>query len=302
MKYIDIHGHINFPEYDADREEVIRRAQDAGVGIVLVGTDLESSEKCVELAEKYDDMWAVVGMHPTHVTTVRGDQGHGHAGTFDKAAFQKLAANPKVIAIGECGLDYFHTHSPAGVLSSAEMEDQEKVFIEHIEVANTVGKPLMLHVRNGNRNNRPNPINAESSGRPVLSQSNMDVDNNIVNAYQQSIEILKEHAKVSANFHFFAGTMDDMNSALAIGCNISFTGVITFARNYDELIKSVPLDRVMSETDCPYVSPIPYRGKRNEPVYVIEVVKQIAKIRGESEESVRAMVLNNAEKFFGLHI
>lgn len=280
MKYIDIHGHINFPEYDADREEVIRRAQDAGVGIVLVGTDLESSEKCVELAEKYDDMWAVVGMHPTHVTTVRGDQGHGHAGTFDKAAFQKLAANPKVIAIGECGLDYFHTHSPAGVLSSAEMEDQEKVFIEHIEIANNVGKPLMLHVRNGKDVSRPYQVNA----------------------YRRSIEILKEHAKVAANFHFFAGTMDDMNSALAIGCNISFTGVITFARNYDELIKSVPLDRVMSETDCPYVSPIPYRGKRNEPVYVIEVVKQIAKIRGESEESVRAMVLNNAEKFFGLHI
>ena len=275
MHYIDIHGHINFPEFDEDREEVIKRAQKAAVGIITVGTDLESSKMCVELVEKHDEMWAIIGMHPTEASGSRGNE------AFDMVAFQELAKHPKVVAIGECGLDYFHSCLPSGTAKPENIAHQKEVFLKHIELANEVRKPLMLHVRN------------RSISHPLGGVEG-------VNAYQEVIQILKAHAKVPANFHFFAGTMGDMKAALAIGCSISFTGVITFARSYDELIKAVPLERVMTETDCPYVTPIPHRGKRNEPSYVIEVVKQIAKIRGESEEKVAEQVLLNARNFFGI--
>ena len=235
MKYIDIHGHINFPEYDADREEVIKRAHEAGVGIIVVGTDLESSKKCVELAEKHEEMWAIVGMHPTEATPIvevhsskRVDlrKSMSERVTFDVEAFQTLAMNPKVVAIGECGLDFFHS----------KLEDvayQKEVFIKHIEVANSVNKPLMLHVRNSHSS---------------------------TNAYQEALAILKDYAKVPANFHFFAGKMQDMKDVFDAWCSISFTGVVTFAHHYDELVRSAPLEKIMTETDCPFVAPLSHRG------------------------------------------
>ena len=274
MKYVDIHGHINFPEYDADREEVIKRAKDAGVGIIVVGTDLESSARCVELAEKHDEMWAIVGMHPTEA--MESDVGRS-SGTIDFNAteFQLLAKHPKVVAVGECGLDYFHS-------KLENIAHQREVFIQHVKLANAVKKPLMLHVRN-------------KAISPLQKDTSM-----VINAYQEAIQILKDYAKVPANFHFFAGTFADMNEAFSTGCTVSFTGVITFARSYDELIKSAPLQKIMTETDCPYVAPVPHRGKRNEPFYVIEVVKQIAKIRAEDEGKVAEQLLKNACKFFGI--
>jgi TatD DNase family protein len=140
-----------------------------------------------------------------------------------------------------------------------------------IDVANEVNKPLMLHLRNG-------------SGR---------------SAYLDAYEIIKNRAKVKGNLHFFAGSIAEAKPFLDLGYYFSFTGVITFARSYDEIIKYIPLDRIMSETDCPYVSPMPYRGKRNEPVNVIEVVKWIAKIKELDEEVVRKQIISNAEEFFG---
>ncbi len=274
MNYIDIHGHINFPEYDVDRDEVIKRAHDAGVGIVVVGTDIVSSNDCVKLAEGHDHMWAVVGLHPTETDGSRGDE------MFDIPAFTALAKHDEVVAIGECGLEY------SGATSPGEMAIQEKVFIQHIEVANSVGKPLMLHVRNIKRKIVANNPAAAIQDTP--------------NAYADAIQILKDHAKVPADFHFFSGSKEDMENVLAAGCSISFTGVITFTRDYDELIRSVPLEKILTETDCPFVSPIPYRGQRNEPVYVIEVVKQIAKIRGEDEAKVAKQLLQNAKQLFGI--
>ncbi|MEI8327589.1 MAG: TatD family hydrolase [Candidatus Taylorbacteria bacterium] len=299
MNYIDIHGHINFPEYDADREEVIKRAHDAGVGIITVGTDLVSSRACVALAEKHDDMWAIIGMHPTEAAGSRGDGPHIDS-SFDIAAFTELARHPKVVAIGECGLDYFHSEP-------GDMESQKNVFIQHIALANTVRKPLMLHVRNATANTRtrlggevpPDSLYGFEGGS-YSSQKGAPLTEAGGNAYQEAIQILRTYAKVPANFHFFAGTMEDMNEALSMGCSISFTGVVTFARNYDELIRSAPADKIMTETDCPFVAPIPYRGKRNEPSYVIEVVKKIAEIRGESADKVAERVLANARNFFGL--
>lgn len=257
MKYIDIHGHINFPDYDSDRGEVIERARQAGVGMIAVGTDIESSRRAIVLAQNHEDIWVTVGIHPNDTDSV-----DIHA---DMEILSKLANDKKVVTIGECGLDYFR--SPAEVIPY-----QKKLFMEQIILANKVGKPLMLHVRNGKK----------------------------VNAYQEAIEILKENAKVGFNFHFFAGTVEDLKMILDIGGYVSFTGVLTFTRDYDELVKYVPLDSIMSETDCPFVAPAPHRGQRNEPAYVVETVKAIAGIRGEEEAVVAEKLVGNAVKFFNL--
>lgn len=256
MNYIDIHGHINFPDYDADREAAIARAQEAGVGIVTVGTGIESSKKAIELAESHENMWAIVGIHPTDAKDITD---------AEFAELQELAKHAKVVAIGECGLDYFHS-------APEEMEKQRDIFIKHIELANSLNKPLMLHVRNGKT--------AEH------------------NAYQETIVILKEKSKVRANFHFFAGTVQDAHDIVALGNTVSFTGVLSFARTYDDVVRNIPLVSIMSETDCPFVAPIPHRGKRNEPVYVIETVKKIAEIRGEDVQVVSSVILKTAKEFF----
>jgi len=254
MNYIDIHGHVNFPEY-ANREGVIARAHAGGVGMVTVGTDLASSREAVTLAKTHENMWATIGLHPVDSPE-----------DFDIAAFAELAQHPKVVALGECGLDYFHATPEA-------IPRQRDVFMQHIDLANKVGKPLMLHVRNGTKGG---------------------------NAYQEAISILKEHARVRANFHFFAGTVEDATAIVEMGNTISFTGVLTFTTDYDAVVRSVPITHIMSETDCPFVTPAPYRGTQNEPLHVREVVKAIARIRGEDEEVVRSTLMSNARDFFGL--
>lgn len=255
MKYIDVHCHLQFPEYDADRKDVIKRAQDEEIGIINVGTDILMSEKAIELAHSYDNLWATAAIHPNHAKNV-----------FDFSIIEKLASDPKVVAIGECGLDYFRSNPE-------DMEKQRDLFIKHIHLANKVNKPLMLHIRNGNKD---------------------------FNAYQEALEILKKYSNVRSNFHFFAGNLEDMKGIMHLNCSISFTGVVTFARDYDAVLKSAPLDRIMSETDAPLVSPVPNRGKRNEPLFIKNISAKIASIRGEPEELVLPRLVDNARKMFGI--
>jgi TatD DNase family protein len=268
-KYIDIHAHTNFAAYDADRDLVIRRALDSGVAIVNVGTQKDTSRLAVELAQKYDGVFATVALHPVHTSKSFHDEKElGPGGktftsrgeVFDVAIYRYMASDPKVVAIGECGLDYYH-------MDDETKKVQQDVFRAHIELANELEKPLMLHIRN---------------------------------AYADAYQIFKAHAKVHGHLHFFAGTWQEAKLFLDLGCTFSFTGVITFARNYDEVVRGLPLDRIMAETDCPYVAPAPYRGRRNEPAYVVEVVKAIADIRGEDFEKVREAMVENALRVFGL--
>jgi len=270
FKYIDIHGHVNFPDFDADREVAIERAQKAGVAMITVGTDVATSTSALQLATSHEHMWAVVGIHPAE----EGNAENFKSGKLDAdfETLERLAQHPKVVAIGECGLDYFHC-------KAEEIPAQKEIFERHIQLAVRVGKPLMLHVRNGK-----------------LAGSTSTIGN----AYQDTLRMLKKFPEVRANFHFFAGSVGDLKDILAHGYSVSFTGVVTFTKDYDELLKVAPISQIMSETDCPFVPPVSYRGKRNEPVYVIETVKAIARIRGEDEVVVAEKLLENARKFFGL--
>jgi len=285
LKYIDIHSHVNFKAFDEDRDAVIKRALDSDTWVINVGTQIDTSKKAIELAHKYrEGVYAIVGLHPIHTDASFHDEEElGEEGAeftsrgeiFDKEIYTKLLKDNKVVAIGECGLDYFRTES-------GSIKKQKKTLIEQIEVANIVGKPLMLHVRN-----------LPASRQVIQNQP-------YPNAYQDTLEILKKYAKVKGNVHFFAGTIEDAKLFLEYGFTLSFTGVITFTNDYDEIIKNTPLDMIMSETDSPYVAPVPYRGKRNEPSYVKEVVKKIALIKNLPEEEVAKVIIANAKRVFGI--
>jgi len=267
FRYFDAHTHVNFVAYKDDREEVILRARDAGVGMNIVGTQKDTSADAVALAEKYEHVYATIGLHPIHTSKSYHDVKElGEGGkeftsrgeVFDAAAYEALARSPRVIAIGECGLDYYR-------VEESTKDVQIQAFVEHIELANKLGKPLMLHIRN---------------------------------AYEDALEVLKAHAKVKGDVHFFAGNWETAKKFLDFGFTLSFTGVLTFTHDYDEVVRNAPLDMLISETDAPYVTPVPHRGKRNEPSYVAEVVRAIARIRGEDEEKVRGQVIENVKRVF----
>jgi TatD DNase family protein len=257
--HIDVHSHLNFPEYDADRDVVLARMKEQGIATITVGTNLETSQSAVTLASQHENIYASIGIHPID----------DPAATFDEAAFAALVANPKVVAIGECGLDYFRLEGDEA--SQAPVKDRQKdIFKQQIEFALKHDKPLMLHCRA---------------------------------AYSDTLDILESYKqihgeKLRGNSHFFAGTLEEAQRFVKIGFSLSFTGVVTFARNYDEIIQNTPINMLLSETDAPYVAPVPYRGKRNEPTYVREVVAKLAEIKGENPEKMAQILVENAVKIF----
>lgn len=269
MRYFDAHTHVNFVAYKDDTDATIKRAEGAGVGMNIVGTQFNTSKAAVQLAREYENVWATVGLHPIHTTKSYHDEKElGEGGKeftsrgeiFDASAYLELGRSPRVIAIGECGLDYYRQ-------DEGTKKVQVDAFIEQIELANTLQKPLMLHIRN---------------------------------AYEDALEILKAHAKVRGDVHFFAGEWEIAKRFLDLGFTLSFTGVVTFTHDYDEVVKNTPLDMLLSETDAPYVTPAPHRGKRNEPAYVEYVVRRIAEIKGESLEKTASQLMENAKRVFGI--
>jgi len=261
MKYFDAHCHIQFPPYDEDREQVIAAMREQGIGGNVVGVDLASSRAAIALAERHDGLYASIGLHPNDAPEE----------PFDAAAFAELAAHPKVIAIGECGLDNFWPSDPEG-----EKARQRAVFEQHVELAIAAGKPLMIHAR--------------------PSKGTMD-------AYRDLIGILasykKEHGeKLWGDIHFFVGGVDEARELIELDFTLSYTAVLTFARDYDEVVRFAPRTHLISETDSPYVAPPPNRGKRNDPRAIPAVVEAIAGIRGEDPEVVRGDILRNVQRVF----
>ncbi len=276
-KLVDVHTHTQFAAYSSDKDAVIRRALDTETWLINIGTQKDTSRNAVDLAHKYDGVFAAVGLHPIHTEKsfhdaqelgasddARGFISRGEE--FDYDYYKKLAEEPKVVAIGECGLDYYR-------LTEDTKKKQEEVFIKQIELAHEVKKPLMIHCREA-FHDLIAILTAKRS--MVTAQSNPGV------------------------IHFFSGTLDDAAHLMDLGFSFSFGGVVTFARSYEKLVKGIPLERILLETDAPYVTPQSYRGQRNEPLYVEEVAKKISRILDVSFEDVAEQTTQNAIKIFGL--
>lgn len=279
MKYIDSHCHLNFATYQEDITEVVQRTEDASVAVVNIGTQQNTSVRAVELAEQYPHFWAIVGLHPIHTVKSFHDEdeigGEGsfnsRAEVFDTDYYNNLIkSSSKVIGIGECGFDYYHNDEET-------KEAQEKAFRGQVELALRHNLPLMLHIR--------------------PSEGTYD-------AYYDTLEILKKYKEKNPELrgqaHFFAGDVDIAQSFIDLGFYISFTGVITFTSDYNEVIESVPLDRILSETDAPYVTPVPFRGKRNEPIHVREVVVTLAERKGCTLDEMSTQIKENVQKLYGI--
>lgn len=251
MRYFDAHSHIHFKEFAEDIGDVLVRMSEMEVGTITVGVDSAWSAKGVEFANSHENVWATVGLHPAD----------NRAEVFDMNVFRALAQNPKVVGIGECGLDYFRI-KPG--IEESEKKRQKEIFLQQINLAKEVGKPLMIHCRD---------------------------------AHEDVIAMLRESG-VSAVIHFFTGSLEEARQYLELGCHLSFSGVVTFAPMYEELLRVVPMDRILTETDAPYATPVPLRGKRNEPSFVPYTLAHIAKVKGIPEEDMRLQVLENVSRAF----
>jgi len=240
--FFDVHSHLHDKAFDEGRDALIAEMKAYGLGTITVGTDMKESKSAISLAEKHSHIFATVGIHPT-------DNVHEK---FTSKAFVDLAKHEKVVAIGECGLDYFRLKENI----DEEKERQSKIFKKQIEVAIKMDKPLMLH------------------GRP--SKGSMD-------AYEDMLNILEKAKRF-----------------IDIGFTMSFSGVITFAKEYDDVVRYIPLTMMHAETDSPYATPVPFRGKRNSPMYVQEVAAKIAVLRELPFEEVRNQLLLNAERVFSV--
>lgn len=280
-RYVDTHAHLNISAFDDDRDEVAVACAQAGVAVVNIGTKVSTSEKAVAIAAAHDNCYAMVGLHPIQTTPEyhsNEEIGEGSAPfksqgeVFDASVYRELAAHPKVVGIGECGFDFYRCDADTYDLQAA-------AFIAQIELANELQLPLMIHTRDA----AGNQASANPTGR---------------SAYDEVYDVLKKYAKVPANIHFYAGTYEQAKRFFDLGFTISFTGVITFAKDYEEVVKAAPLELIHAETDCPYVAPKPHRGARCEPTMVLEVYKKIAELKGLDEEVVRMQLLENAEKLY----
>ncbi len=271
MRLIDTHAHLNFHEYNQDRPEVFGRALDNDIWLINVGANYASSQRAVEYLQQYPQgVYAAVGLHPEHlIDQIFREEGKEiviKKEIFDKEKYRTLAkSSPKVVAIGETGLDYYRLEG-----NQAEIKNnQKKVFEEHLALAKELNLPVVFHCRE---------------------------------AHSDMLEILKKY-QVRGVAHSFTGTAEDLQAYLAMGFYISYNGIITFKKKAEQLknlVKITPLDKILLETDCPYLTPEPHRGQRNEPSYVKYVAEKVAELKNVSVEEVAEITTDNAKKLFNL--
>ncbi len=262
--FVDSHAHLDGKQFDSDREQAIARAREAGVQTIVAignGDGPEQVDCGIQLAEKYDFVYATLGIHP-HEATLADDAAY--------LKMQGLACHHKVIAWGEIGLDYYYDHSPRDV--------QKEVFVRQMELAASAKLPIVIHCR-------------PSEGSE--------------NAWQDCLSMMREHwaAKgLGGILHCFTGAWPQAKSALDMGFMISFAGNVTFpkAQQIREAALEIPLDRMLIETDSPFLAPVPYRGKRNEPAFVRETAKKLGELRGLTTEEIGKQTTHNFYNFFKL--
>ncbi len=251
----ETHAHYDAEQFDADRDSLLAQLPDRGIGwVVNPGCDLPSSRRAVALANRFPHVWAAVGYQPEECGGYREE---------DLAELYALVKeNPRVVAIGEVGLDYYWPENP-------DPEKQKKCFRDHMALAKELDLPVIVHSRE---------------------------------AARDSMEIVREFPGVRGVFHCYAGAVEDAKMLVRLGWSLSFTGVITFknARKAPEVIAALPEDRIMIETDSPYMSPVPNRGKRNDSRNLRYICDKIAEIRGISPEEAEVLTTANARSFFGL--
>lgn len=280
----DSHGHPHFQVFKNDSDEVIKRALNEGVELLAVGTNIETSRNAVTTAERFLGVWAAIGLHPIHASEGFFDPNEEggesefvsptfkrSAESFDKEIYRSLAkSSSKVVAIGEIGLDYYRLEGDAAKQESVK-EKQKEVFRAQIQLAVELDLPLSVHCRD---------------------------------AHNDVFDILKlmqsKHADLRGVIHCFTGTAEEARRYLTLGFYISFPGIITFAHDWDDLIKELSIENILVETDCPYLTPVPYRGKRNEPRYVLYTAQYLAKLKKISFEEAAKVTTTNAKKLFRL--
>jgi len=280
---IETHAHLDYPDFAHDFDDVLRRATDAGVTrIITIGTSVESSRRAIDLAEKYPNIFAVIGVHPTYA----------HEAPEDVITpLRELAKNSRVVAIGEIGLDYHH-------LPSVETAKQK-----HVQVFNALQSETEEQIEAGIEDG------AYKSKQAELFQQLLDLAvelrfNAVIHqrdAWEDTLEILRDYGRqVSGVFHCFGGTFEQANEVIDRGHLVSFTGIVTFknGKQVREVAAKVPLDSFMVETDCPYLAPVPFRGKRCEPAYTRLVAEEIARARGVKLEEIAEATTQTAEQFF----
>lgn len=273
---IDTHAHLDDHQFDANREDVIQRAFSSDVEkIVTVGAGLGSSERAVSLAKRYDNIFAVVGLHPEYfMRHMQWDETH-------KKKLEELAASEKVVAIGEIGLEY-HSHDGEAV-TQAQKDFQKEGFVYQLELARKLKLPVVIHCR-GER---------AEAGEKYREKGE---------AYEDVLEILEKFPELNFVLHSFGGRLDFAQKVL-VRENIffSFNGNLTYAKPSAEIlevVKMIPIEKIMLETDCPYLAPVPHRGERNEPAFVVYVRDKIAEIKGITSEKVAEITTQNAVNFF----
>lgn len=279
--FIDTHAHVNFKDYKEDADEVIRRALDNDTWMILVGSESRTSNRALNYANKYESgVYAAIGLHPIHLQEGEIDTADSSSNTynaiaedFDYGSYEKLAKFEKVVAIGEIGLDYYHLDPHSDI--SAVKRKQKEVFLQQLLLARNLNLPVIIHCR----------------------QAHDDL-------YQVLSDFKKDYAQLLPSgepwgvIHCFSGDEDLAWKYFQLGLIISFTGLITFSQQWDDLIRKIPLERMMIETDSPYMTPEPYRGRRNEPLLVQYVAKRIAEIKNMKIEKVAEITSTTARKLF----
>ena len=281
---IETHAHLDYPDFANDFDDVIRRANEAGVTrIITIGTSIESSRRAVDLAEKYPNIFAVIGVHPTYVDETAEDV---------ITPLRELAKSPRVVALGETGLDYHQ-------LPSVKVAKEKQVQVLSQALQGETDEEIEAQVHDGAYKSKQASLFEQQLDLAVELGLNVVIHQR--DAWDDTLEIMRPYSgKVRGVFHCFGGTLEQANEVLDLDHLVSFTGIVTFKNGASvrEVAAQIPLWKFMVETDCPYLAPVPFRGKRCEPAYTRLVAESIAAARGITLKEIAEATTETAEKFF----